>query len=195
MDRLERKKRIGILGGTFDPIHMGHLVLAETARVELGLDKVFFVPAKIPPHKKRTDIIDKELRYKMVKLAIAGNPAYFCSRFEIDKLGVSYSIETVRYFRKRFPEFNIYFISGSDAGPEFKSWKNVSELLNSCKFIVAKRPAYETRDFPRGVKLLKGFFIDLSSSEIRKRLKTGKSVRYLVPEKVHSFIENQGLYL
>ena len=107
MDRLERKKRIGILGGTFDPIHMGHLVLAETARVELGLDKVFFVPAKIPPHKKRTDIIDKELRYKMVKLAIAGNPAYFCSRFEIDKLGVSYSIETVRYFRKRFPEFNI----------------------------------------------------------------------------------------
>ena len=195
MGKLELKQKIGILGGTFDPIHIGHLLLAQTAKIELGLDKVFFVPTKSPPHKKRLDIIDKELRYDMIKKAIANNPDFKCSRYELDKSGVSYSIETVRYFSARFPKSEIYFISGSDAGSEFKTWKNVSELIKLCKCVVARRPKYETTDFPQGVKYLKGFFLNLSSSEIRKRLKKGESVRYLVPSKVYAFIENRKLYL
>ncbi|MFH2137201.1 MAG: nicotinate-nucleotide adenylyltransferase [Candidatus Omnitrophota bacterium] len=194
MARLENKKRIGILGGTFDPIHLGHLVLAETARTVLALDEVLLMPARIPPHKHRKNIIDIELRYKMVRLAIAGNKFLKASRIEIDRSGVSYTVETLHLLRRKFPQAELYLIIGSDAIPELKTWKNIEEIFGLCNFVIAGRPSFKKFSLPEGAKFLDGFFWDISSSQIRKLIRQGKSVRYLVPEPVNDFIKKNSLY-
>ncbi|MFH2145139.1 MAG: nicotinate-nucleotide adenylyltransferase [Candidatus Omnitrophota bacterium] len=194
MGRLVHKKRIGILGGTFDPIHLGHLNLAQTARVNLKLNRVIFIPAAIPPHKGRQDITPAEARYQMIKQSIADNRFFRVSRFELERGGISYSVNTLRAFISKYPDADLYFIVGSDALPELNSWRRIKEVFKICKFVVAKRPGFEKSRWPKNVVVLKGNFLNVSSSAIRQLLRRGKAPRYLLPRQAYKFIIKNSLY-
>ena len=188
--------RIGILGGTFNPIHVGHLVAAQVAQEEMRLDQVIFVPSFLPPHKTEKNLASAADRLAMVRLAIRDNPKFTVSDFEIKKGGKSYSIDTVRFFRKKFPQSStLFFIIGADELNALKGWKDINELVNLVSFIAVNRPGYK----PAGRKLIKHESvempaIDLSSSLIRNRAAAGKSTRFLVPDRVALYIEKAGLY-
>lgn len=187
--------RIGILGGTFNPIHMGHLILAEEALSKLKLDMVIFVPTYIPPHKHVEGNAKPKDRLKMVELAIADNEAFKLSTFELDSKKKSYSIETLKEFRKSYGEdAQLFFITGSDLLKDLFSWKNVNEIFKMSRFVVANRPGYPVKDVPEEVETVVITPIEVSSEDIRKRLKEGKSIRYLVPEKVRTYIIKHSLY-
>jgi len=204
---LQRKKRIGIMGGTFDPIHQGHLVTAETARSKFSLEKVIFVPSGHPPHKKGKVISNKEARYLMTVLATSGNPYFEVSRVELDRPGESYAIDTVRYFRSKMEEGSeLFFITGADAILEIVNWKCVEELFDRCTFIAATRPGFDLgvlRD-----KLLEKLSVDylykiiplevpamaISSTDIREKIKKNHTIKYLLPVEVENFIYKNNLY-
>ena len=194
MDRSGHKKKIGILGGTFDPPHQGHIILAEAARKQLDLNKVIFIPAKEPPHKQCENIVDVELRYEMVKLAVGNNADFYVSRFEIEKRGISYSIETLNYLQKLEPSAEFYFIVGSDAIPEIKTWKKIDKLLNLCVFTVGMRPGFIKYEVPDGMILLEGVFPDISSRQIREILLSGGKTKDLIPDNVYEFIKERRIY-
>ncbi len=197
---------IGLMGGTFDPIHMGHLVTAEEARQQFDLDYVVFVPAGIPPHKEEKSISLPEHRYLMTSLAVMSNPSFFVSRIEIDMKAPTYTIDTVRHFagvKKPGPE--IFFITGADAILEIFTWKAYEELLNLCTFIAVSRPGYsldrfyETLDFAcpemrHKVHLLEIPALAVSSTFIRERVALSKTIKYLTPEPVEQYIRKHGLY-
>jgi len=187
--------RIGILGGTFNPIHMGHLILAEEALSKLKLDKVIFVPTFIPPHKNVEGNVKPKDRLKMVRFATQDNPAFEISTFELDSKKKSYSVNTLKEFKKIYGEdAEFYLITGSDLLKDLFSWKDVNEIFKMSKFIVANRPGYPVKDVPREVERVVITPIEVSSEDIRKRLKAGKSIRYLVPEKVRTYIIERNLY-
>lgn len=202
--------RIGIMGGTFDPIHYGHLVSAEAARDEFALERVVFVPARVPPHKTEQRMTDARHRYFMAVLATVTNPFFEVSRVEIDRPGPSYTIDTVRVFRETFgPDAEIYFITGADALLEILGgkWKDGEELLRLCRFIGATRPGYSldgmralTRRLEeegkgyKGIHLVEIPALAVSSTDIRERVRTGRPIKYLVPEPVEHYIFKHGLY-
>lgn len=187
--------RIGILGGTFNPIHIGHLILAEEAHFKLKLDKLIFVPAFIPPHKSAQDVISARDRLAMVKLAIEDNPSFDVSTYEIDSKKKSYSIDTLREFRSVYgDEAQLCFITGSDSLKDLFSWKNINDIFKISKFIVANRPGYPIKEIPKEADTVVITPIEVSSEDIRKRLKEGRSIRYLVPEKVRKYILDNNLY-
>lgn len=187
--------KIGILGGTFNPIHLGHLILAEEAREKLGLDKIIFVPAYLPPHKDNGGvIIPAEERLSMVRLAIKGNPAFSVSDLEIRRGGRSYTIDTVRQFRARFPKHKLFFIIGSDLLNYLKEWKDVRDVISLVTFIAATRPGYALERIPAYIRTLSIRAVDISAFEIRKRIKEGKSFRYLVTNAVYDHIRRKKLY-
>jgi nicotinate-nucleotide adenylyltransferase len=187
--------KIGILGGTFNPIHIGHLILAEEALSKLKLDKVVFVPTYIPPHKNIEGSIKPQDRLAMVELAIAGNPEFAVSSFEIGSKKTSYSIETLKEFRKVYGEdAALYFITGSDLLKDLFSWKNVNDIFKMSKFIVANRPGYPVTDVPKEVETVVITPIEVSSEDIRRRVREGRSIRYLVPDKVRAFVVRHNLY-
>ena len=187
--------RIGILGGTFNPIHIAHLILAEEALLKLKLDKVVFVPTYIPPHKNIEGAIKPKDRLKMVELAIEDNSSFEVSTFELDSKKRSYSIDTLKSFRDIYgEEAQLFFITGSDLLKDLFSWKNVNEIFKMSKFIVANRPGYPVKDVPEEVETVVITPIEVSSEDIRKRLKEDRSIRYLVPEKVRSYIIKHKLY-
>lgn len=187
--------RIGILGGTFNPIHIGHLILAEEALSKLSLDKVIFVPTYIPPHKNVECNIKPQDRLKMAELAISDNPAFAVSDFEIGSKKTSYSIETLKEFRRLYgQDTQLYFITGSDLLKDLFSWKNVNDIFKMSKFIVANRPGYPVKEVPKEVETVVITPIEISSEDIRRRLKALRSIRYLVPEKVRSYIMERNLY-
>lgn len=188
------KMRIGILGGTFDPIHMGHLILAEEAVWRLGLDKVIFVPTYLPPHKEGA-VVSAEHRYTMVTLAIEGNSRFEVSRIEIDAQAKSYSIQTIKKLKEQYkPDTEFVFIAGSDSLPELTSWKAIEDIFKLSQFAVATRPGFPLQGLPPEATSLAISEIGISSSEIRKRLSEKKGIRYLVPEAVRSYIKKNGLY-
>ena len=189
---------IGILGGTFDPIHAGHLIVAETAREALGLEKVIFVPAGVPVHRNLTEV-PAEDRYRMVLLAIDGNPGFAASDFEIKRQSPSFSYETIRHFSEQYgTEAKLYLILGMDAFQEIGTWYKINSLARLVTFVVAGREhARYPEDLPEGIKsqeLAMGFF-SISGHEIRQRVKEGESIRYLVPESVRGYIIEHKLYL
>ena len=187
--------RIGILGGTFNPIHIGHLILAEEARFKLKLDKLIFVPAFIPPHKDASEIISAKDRLAMVKIAIEDNPAFGVSTYEIDAKKKSYSIDTLKEFSSIYgDDAQLCFITGSDSLKDLFSWKDVNDIFKISKFIVANRPGYPIKDVPKEVDTVVITPIEVSSEDIRKRLKEHRSIRYLVPEKVRKYIIERKLY-
>ncbi len=202
-------KKIGIMGGTFNPIHHGHLVTAQEALDQFKLDRVIFIPTGIPPHKIEDNLVDDEDRYLMTVIATSFNSDFFVSRIEIDRKGKSYTIDTVKELRKIYgKDSGLYFVTGADAILEILTWKETSEIVTLCKFIAATRPGH---DLSRLEDLKKKLFsriedadekifimeipaLAISSTDIRKRLKQGRSIDYLVPEGVSNYILKHGLY-
>ncbi len=197
---------IGIMGGTFDPIHVGHLVTAEEARQQFDLNYVIFVPAGIPPHKETETISLPEHRYLMTTLAVMSNPAFIVSRFEIDQKTPTYTIDTVKHFQNsQNPAPNIYFITGADAILEIFTWKDYEELLRLCTFIAVTRPGYSLDHFHetleknapllrQKVHLIEIPALAVSSTFIRERVALGKTIKYLTPEPVEQYIKKLELY-
>jgi len=186
--------KIGIFGGTFNPIHYGHLLLAEQVLQELGLDKVIFVPSNIPPHKEGNLIAPAKNRLHMVRIAVRSNPRFCVSNTEILRGGKSYSVETLREFKERYPNDRLFFITGSDLIKYLADWKDVGEIFKLADFVVANRPGYVLTDLPEKIIKVNIKSIDISAYEIRRFIKEGKSIRYLVPSEVRKYIEKKRLY-
>lgn len=186
--------KIGILGGTFNPIHVGHLILAEEVREQLLLDKIVFVPAYLPPHKDNRDIAPASERLAMVKSAIKGNPYFSVSDAEIKRDGRSYTIDTVREFKQSYPRDELYFIIGSDLLNYLQDWKDLNDIIKMVKFIAATRPGYPLEKIPGHISTVPIRAVDISGFEIRKAIKEGNSFRYLVPESVYRYLVKRKLY-
>lgn len=197
--------RIGIMGGTFDPIHYGHLVTAEGARYELGLDRVLFIPAGRPPHKPDYHITEPWRRYAMTVSAVASNPFFEASPLEVERPGPSYTIDTVLSVQGLYPESEIYFITGADAVLEILTWKNVEQLLSLCRFIAATRPGYQLDELwekldqlpqccKQNILCMEVPALAISSTDIRQRVREGRPIKYLLPEPVEEHIVKYGLY-
>lgn len=187
--------RIGILGGTFNPIHIGHLILAEDAIGKLMLDRVIFVPAYLPPHKEIEDGPRAADRLAMVRLAIEGNPRFEVSSIEIDARKKSYSIDTLKIFKGMYGDgAKLFFLTGSDSLKDLFSWKDVEEIFKISKFVVAHRPGYPVENVPKEVETVVITPIEVSSMDIRRRLNEKRSIRYLVPEPVRQYIIEKRLY-
>lgn len=193
------------MGGTFDPIHLGHLVAAETARQAFHLRKVIFVPAGRPPHKEGEPITDSNHRYLMTVLATVSHPQFEVDRVEIDREGPSYSVDTVAHFARCHPGSNMYFITGADAVLEICSWHNCHRLLAMCQVVAATRPGYDLAGLSRLAELvgeelfsrihpLEVPALAISSSDLRRLVAQGKSIRYLVPAPVEEYIHKHSLY-
>ncbi len=199
-----REYRLGIMGGTFDPIHYGHLVTAEQAREALDLDLVLFMPAGSPAFKQGQKVTSAEERYAMTVLATAANPAFYASRFEIDRPGVTYTVDTLRELRAHYPEnVHLYFITGADAIIDIVSWHDAADIARLATLIAATRPGYDigqaqTRIHESGidfdVRYIQIPALAISSTNIRERVAVGKSVRYLTSESVIGYIGKNGLY-
>jgi len=193
--------RLGIFGGTFNPIHLGHLRLAEDVREKFCLDRVIFVPTNIPPHKNMEVWIDPLDRLRMVEMALSGNEGFSCEDVEIKRGGLSYTIDTVDYIYENYQfEGRPFFIVGSDLIGEIHTWKYVQSLAEKVHFIVILRDKYpiagDGAGYIKGLHLhyFKKRNIDITSSEIRERVKMGKSIRWLVTEEVFHYINEKGLY-
>ncbi len=199
--------KLGIMGGTFDPIHYGHLVLAEQIRTKFNLDRIYFIPSGNPPHKDSGRVSDKRHRFNMTLLATVTNPHFEVSKLEINKEGPSYTIDTVKAILGKINEQDrIFFITGADALRELDTWKDPEELFRLCSFIGATRPGYDRREVEMKIEKMQtdyGASIDLtevpalaiSSTEIRDRVQSGLSIKYLVPESVEQYIYKNGLYM
>ncbi len=190
-----RPERIGILGGTFDPVHIGHMAIAQKALEKCRLDKVIFVPSALPPHKKMPRLASAWDRYRMVALAVQGNPRFEVSDYEVQKGGKSYSIDTVCHFRARYPaETKLFFIIGEDNVDTLETWKEIDRIIEIVTFIVVNRPGF--RHHQKKIKfqsvMLPG--MDISSSYLRRAIAQGKTIKYLVPDKVLEYIEQNQLY-
>lgn len=195
---------LGIMGGTFDPIHIGHLQIALAVSQRLGLEEVMFIPAYIPPHKLGMNFAPAEDRYAMTELAIAPYPTFTLSDMELKRSGVSYTIETVRQLAKEHPDEQLYFIIGADSVAQLHTWHNIHELLELAVFVAAGRPGYEGvmeeaeshlgSIARRRIMLLDTEEYDVSSTEIRSRIKDGKALTGLVPKAVEEYIYEHGLY-
>ena len=202
--RTRKRLRIGILGGTFDPVHNGHLAVARAAQRRFQLDLVYFIPCGRPPHKDRPGLSPFLHRFAMVALVCAGEPAFIPSLLEAgpDLQGKrrSYSIDTVRRLRRLAPRAQLYFILGADAFLYLPKWKRVRQLVRLCDFIMASRPGTDVRKAARialphsTVHFLRGVHVDVSASEIRRRARAGRSLRGLVPVTVEDYIRKMKLY-
>jgi nicotinate-nucleotide adenylyltransferase len=213
-------KKIGLFGGTFNPIHLGHLRAAEEITDGFGLDRMIFIPSSHPAHKKKEGILAAALRAQMVRLAVSDNPRFSLSEIELDRPGTSYSIETVEYFRGQFePGTELYFVVGLDAFLEINTWKDYASLFGLCHFVVMTRPGFKKK-FSRehlpvelagdfcydtqkcGYTHKSGFMVypaeitglDISSTRIREFIREGKSIQYLIPPAVEAFIRTNQLY-
>ncbi|MFZ7101853.1 MAG: nicotinate-nucleotide adenylyltransferase [Peptococcaceae bacterium] len=204
---MRKTKAIGIMGGTFDPIHYGHLVTAEAVRSEFELEKVFFVPSGNPPHKNPDQVSDSQHRYLMTFLSITNNLYFETSPLEINRPGKSYAYDTLKIFHDKFPGYQIYFITGADAIKEILTWHRVEEVLDLCYFVAATRPGYDLEDLKKEeLKVLPEEYLKriliievpamaISSTNIKKRVKEGKPIKYLLPEAVEHYIYKNKLYL
>lgn len=190
--------RIGIFGGSFNPPHVGHLIVAERVRESAGLSRVLFIPTATPPHKGTAELPGAKHRLAMVQLAVEGNPAFEVSDCEVRRGGVSYTIETLREMHRRFPTDDLYLIIGLDNFLEFRDWKDPEAVLSEAELIVMDRPipGARTADSPyldRAI-FVEVPLIEISATMVRETVRAGKSIRYLVPEKVEAYIKEQGLY-
>lgn len=186
--------RVGILGGTFNPIHIGHLILAEEVREKLKLDKIIFVPTYLPPHKDTSDIASAQDRHLMIRLAIKNNKYFGVSDIEIKRKGKSYTIDTIKQFKKIYGNKQFYFITGSDLLRYLKEWKDLGEIIKMAKFIVATRPGYPLEKIPSYISTIGIRAVDVSAFEVRQCIKNNKSFRYLVPDSVFKYIVKNKLY-
>ncbi|MBU2598545.1 MAG: nicotinate-nucleotide adenylyltransferase [Actinobacteria bacterium] len=198
------------MGGTFNPIHYGHLVTAEEARIQFNLDRVLFIPTGDPPHKEGQKITNAQQRYLMTVMATGSNPYFYVSRMEIDRPQPSYTMDTVKDLHEVYKDSQIFFITGTDAVLDILTWKNPAEILNLCIFIAATRPGYELdrlnnikkrlkdelgiADINEKIHIIKIPALAISSTDIRNRVRTGKPIRYLLPEGVANHIYKMNFY-
>lgn len=199
-------KKLAIMGGTFDPIHIGHLVTAEEVRAEFNVDEVLFVPTGHPPHKSNINMTTCEHRYLMTVLATAANPYFQVSRLEIEREGVTYTIDTIKELKRIYgDEVQLFFITGADAVHKILEWKESADLLQLCDFVAVTRPGYNKKELLKQVETLKTKYasnihflevpaLAISSSDIRKRLSETKPIKYLVPQEVENYIKKHELY-
>jgi nicotinate-nucleotide adenylyltransferase len=196
----DKDLRLGIMGGVFDPIHIGHLFTAEEARIKLNLEKVIFVPCLQPTHKRNEQVSDIKHRLKMTYLAIEGNPYFEVSEIEVNRPGPSYTIDTIKEFRNIYGwEANIFFITGADAFLEIDSWFQKDELLKLCQFVAATRPGYALNklhdNFKKVLKIMEIPALAISSTDVRYRVRNSLSIKYIVLDEVREYIYNHKLYL
>lgn len=192
-----KRKRIGIFGGTFNPPHLGHLIVAEHVQSMLSLDTIYFVPSFISPHKKRGEETLASHRLKMVRLAIRTNKKFACSDLEIKQKDISYSYRTIESFHKAFPSSRLFLLIGADNFVDFSTWKYPGRICDEATLVVMSRSAHAPAagtQFAAAAKFVDVPDIEISSTEIRKRIKQGKSIRYLVPEVVRRYILEHGIY-
>ena len=203
-EKADTKTRVGVIGGSFDPIHFGHLVTAEAARVKFGLDKVIFIPAARSPVKKLS-VASAQERYLMTVLATATNTDFEVSRIEIERGEPSYTIDTLEDHKREYGETTqIFFITGADAVLDILAWKGSERLSGVAQFIAATRPGYdlaqlnkvfgETKGLPQ-IHILEIPALAISSTDLRRRVKEGLSIKYLVPDSVEDFISKSRLYM
>ncbi|MCK6211499.1 nicotinate-nucleotide adenylyltransferase [Georgenia sp. EYE_87] len=191
------RRRVGVMGGTFDPVHHGHLVAASEVLESFALDEVIFVPTGEQPFKTDRDVTQAEHRYLMTVVATASNPRFTVSRLEIDRPGKTYTIDTLRELKAQMPDTDLYFITGADVLPQILTWKDADELWSLAHFIGVTRPGHEldTSGLPEaGVSLLEVPAMAISSTDCRGRVAAGKPVWYLVPDGVVQYIAKYGLY-
>jgi nicotinate-nucleotide adenylyltransferase len=219
MKSLSRIRRLGIVGGTFNPIHVGHLRSAEEVYEDFNLERIIFIVSAVPPHKASTGIVDAAHRYEMVRRAVKDNPRFDASNLEIKREGKSYTVDTLSYFRERLGgDADIYFILGLDAFSEIGTWRDYGRLFGLAHFVVTDRPTglvmepegffppeiagLFSRDRDGGLVHESGkrlFYhditaMDISATHIRGLVGEGKSIRYLVPPAVYRYIQQRGLY-
>lgn len=202
----EEYKKIGIFGGTFNPIHIGHLIVAEAVRESFGLDRILFVPSGVPPHKSYEEVTVAEHRYAMVECAVRSNPYFEASRIEVDRAGFTYTVDTLNSLRGLYGKAaEIYFIIGADVVNELTTWKDFRKVFGLCRFIAVGRPGCDAASAESGIKRLKERYnisvetveaplIDISSTSIREYVKSRRSIKYLVPECVEEYIHINELY-
>jgi len=189
--------KIGILGGSFDPIHEGHLTLARESQRQFKLDKILFVPVFLSPLKfGKTPLTTAALRARMVGLSLKGEPSWELCGVELSRSGVSYTVDTLRHLRKSFPPpHQLFFIAGADAYEDLKNWKEPDEIMKLSEWIVAQRPTHPLPvALPTGFHLLKMRPIAVSASEIRERVREGRDISVWVPRPVADYIKRMGLY-
>lgn len=197
-------KKYGIFGGSFNPIHYGHLMICEYIKEEMGLDKVIFIPTGNPPHKDLG--VSAEDRYEMVRLAISPNPDFEISDIETTRVNLSYTVDTIRELKEIYKEEKLYFLIGLDSLFQLKTWKKIGDLSQEIEFVVALRPGYIDKEeinneidflrdnFGTKINLIKTPLYEISSTDLRDRIHEGKSLRYLIPKKVLDYIEESGFY-
>lgn len=202
----EKRKKIGILGGTFDPIHYGHLLIAENAAEQYALDEVWFMPTGQSPHKSKQSITDASLRCEMIRLAIEDNPGFRLSRLEAESHETNYTYRTLELLKSIHPDMDFYFILGGDSLKDFETWRNPEQILQMVCILAAVRDDVEGMAFQKQITCLcekyhaKGIFplhtpnYSVSSSRIRELIKNQRTVRYMLPENVRAYILEHELY-
>lgn len=199
--------RIGVFGGTFDPVHQAHLVVAEQCREQGRLDEVWFVPAARPPHKREQPLTPFRQRAEMLALAVAGNPAFRVDELERDRPGPSYTVDTLEDLRRRRPGDSFFLLIGADVVPDLPQWHEPVRILGLAELLVVERPGWPTwepgrlaealrlppEDAPRLTRV-RAPLLDVSSRDLRRRVGEGRSVRYLMPRSVECYINQHGLY-
>lgn len=200
-----KKKKIGIMGGTFNPIHYGHLLVAEDARAYCNLDEIIFIPSGNSYMKDKSDMIDGKMRYEMVSLAITENISFSISDIEIKRNGPTYTFETLEELNKIYPDTDFYFILGADNLFTIEKWKFADKIMQSCTLVVASRDEKNKKDLVQKADVLTNSFhadiiilperkIDISSTEIRHKIKNHIPVIYMTPKSVISYINKNNLY-
>jgi len=197
---------LGLMGGTFDPIHLAHLVTAESVFEQFGLDKVIFIPTGIPPHKRHYPVTPAHHRYEMVRRAADGNPRFEVSRVEVDREGLSFTVDTLVDMTSKLPPgTNLYFITGTDAILGIETWREPERLMAMCPIIAVQRPGLHPDLAREGLERLEARYncrilradvpaVDISSSDIRRRVGEMRTIRYLVPDAVEAYIRHHGIY-
>ena len=215
---VQKKRKIGLFGGTFNPIHLGHLRGAEEVRELCGLDEIIFIPSAIPPHKEVEEVIEATHRLEMIRLATRTNPRFSVSTVEMERRGTSYSIDTIRFFLEK-DQGAVSFILGRDAFVEIETWREYPTFFSLCSFIVMDRPGVEdpswTEQLPKAISSAFRYdegakcwihhsgqtvrfqditFLDISSTRVRELIERRQSVKYLIPPEVEAYVQDQGLY-
>lgn len=199
--------RLGIFGGTFDPVHYAHLLLAEQCREQCGLDRVVFVPSAVPPHKLGQTLTPGSVRVEMLRLAIGGHDKFAVSTLEVDRGGVNYTVDTLGSFREKEPEAELYFLLGADMLHDLPNWRQAERVCELATIVAVRRAGSPEPDFACLAKLVSQERIEhfrrhevqmpamgLSGTEIRRRVRSGLSIRYMTPRAVEKYIETHGLY-
>lgn len=184
--------RLGLFGGTFDPPHLGHLVVAQDVVEALRLDRLLFVPAGVPPHKTGMPVSPVPLRVEMVRIITAGNPLFGVSEVEAGRAGPSYTVDTLRHYRELHPDAELFFVLGADQAAAFDSWHEPEEVASLATVVVMARAG--ARGSPRDFRSVPVTRVDIAATDIRRRVLEGRSIRYLVPDGVRKIIDSNRLY-